>query len=96
MGAYLIWNVRVICAGNINKRPETVHHLAHWRRRGSRFGVRRRRRRGVNWGAFIHSFTHSRVHPFTRLVIAPCAAPPVPAYTCAMRPGHAFCYMLPV
>lgn len=77
------------------QRPETVHHLAHWRRRfreggGGYTGVR------FLIHSFIHSLTHSLVHPFTRLVVAPLAAPPVPAYTCARRPGHAFCYMLPV
>lgn len=56
-----------------------------------------RGRRGSKLGCAIHSLAHARVHPFTRLlVVALLAAPPVPAYTCAMRPGHAFCYMMPV
>lgn len=92
MAAYLIWKVRVICAGNVNKGQK---QCITWRIGGGGSGEE-----GVYWGAFLHSFihslAHSLVHLFTRLVIAPLAAPPVPAYTCAMRPGHGFCYMLPV
>lgn len=48
----------------------------------------------------IHSFIHSLTHAFTRSSVhSACrrtiSGPAVPAYTCAMRPGHAFCYMLP-
>lgn len=89
MAPHLIWNVRVICAGNVNKGQK---QCITWRMEAEVQG----RRGYIGVLFFIHSLADSLVHPFTRVVIAPLAAPPVPAYTCAMRPGHAFCYMLPV
>lgn len=72
MAVYLIWNVRVICAGNVNKGQK---QCITWRIGGGGSGEE-----GVYWGAFLnsvtHSLTHSLVHPFTRLVVAPLAAPP--------------------
>lgn len=91
MAAYVIWDVRVVvCAGNVNK---SQNRCVAWRIGGGGSGGG-----GVNRGCAIHSLAHALAHAFTRSlggVLAPSAAPPVPADTCAMRPGHAFCYMLP-